>query len=353
MSLSRALAAALLLALLPTAGQAEPPSQASAPEAGRGNGPQRAPVREAPEEALATWSFNWENDVYGGTDRNYTNGVRLSYVSPDAGPGGLHGPVAETLLFADGDDRIRYGLAVGHNIYTPVDTEVARPLPDQHPYAGWLYGEYSVFAQDADSLRMLGLQVGLVGPAAGGEWVQNNFHDIINSYQVRGWDNQLKNEPAFALMALRKDRALLGQAVGGLELDVLPHLGVTLGTLRTQASAGATLRFGDDLARDFGPPRIRPAIGGSGYFRATPGFNWYVFAGIEGRAVVRNLVLDGNTFRDSLSVEKEPLVGDIQAGVVLQYKSVQLAWTFVTRTREFEGQDALQQFGAVSLSAKF
>lgn len=306
-----------------------------------------------PGSVDGTWTANWENDIFGGTDRNYTNGNRFSYVSPEAGMGGLHGPIARALLFADENDRVRWGLALGQSMYTPRDTEARNPLPDQHPYAAFAYGEYSVYAQDRDSLRMIGLKAGIVGPSAQGEWVQNNVHRAINTTEVNGWDNQLSDEPAFVVMYERKERALLAGEYVGLELDVVPHIGVALGTLRTHASAGATLRFGDDLQRDFGPPRIRPAMGGSGYFEATPSFNWYLFVGAEGRAVARNLFLDGNTWTDSASVDKKPFVAELQYGLVLQYDRIQLAWTFVTRSRQFEEQESPQQFGAVSLSVKF
>jgi hypothetical protein len=345
-----------LLTLAPAVPAAAQEAGSDRPEAGPKAAPDSVALYDDPHLPGAqdgTWTANWENDIFGGTDRNYTNGNRLSYVSPEAGLGGLHGPVARALLFADEDDRVRWGLAVGQSLYTPRDTEARRPLPDQHPYAGWVYGEYAVYAQDRDSLRMIGLQAGLVGPSAQGEWVQNNVHELVNSYEVNGWDNQLEDEPAFTLMYERKERALIAGAYLGLELDVVPHVGVALGTLRTQASAGATLRFGDDLKRDFGPPRIRPAMGGSGYFEATPSFNWYLFVGTEGRAVARNLFLDGNTWTHGPSVDKKPFVAELQYGLVLQYDRVQLAWTFVTRSRQFEQQERPQQFGAVSLSVKF
>ena len=54
---------------------------------------------------------------------------------------------------------------------------------------------------------------------------------------------------------------------------------------------------------------------GGGYFRRKKGFNWYLFAGLEGRAVFRNIFLDGNTFTDSHSVDSKHFVGDIQAGL--------------------------------------
>jgi len=319
-----------------------------------------APARAADDKETdevdrrGTWSFIWENDVFAGTDRNYTNGNRISYVSPpDAPSAGLHGAISRSFFGADAGDEIRYGLAVGQSMFTPEDTEVAQPLPDQHPYAGWLYGEYSVFAEDAGGLTIGALQVGIVGPSAYAEEAQNNVHDIINSYQVRGWDNQLKDEVAFALLLERRERALLETGLLGLELDLIPHYGVSLGTLRTHAKAGATFRFGTDLRRDFGPPRVRPAVGGSGFFEATDGFSWYLFAGAEGRAVARSIFLDGNTFKDSPSVDKEPLVVDAQAGLVMTFRSFQIAYTGVIRSPQFESQDDPQLFGSVSISVKF
>lgn len=35
-----------------------------------------------PSSEGGTISATFENDIFGGTDRNYTNGVRLDYVTP-------------------------------------------------------------------------------------------------------------------------------------------------------------------------------------------------------------------------------------------------------------------------------
>ena len=58
---------------------------------------------------------------------------------------------------------------------------------------------------------------------------------------------------------------------GGLGVDLIPNAGVSLGNVLTQASAGLTLRFGQDLANDYGPPRVRPAMAGAGFFRPREG----------------------------------------------------------------------------------
>ena len=35
------------------------------------------------KEKLGTLSFYFENDFFGDTDRYYTNGIKLSWISPD------------------------------------------------------------------------------------------------------------------------------------------------------------------------------------------------------------------------------------------------------------------------------
>ena len=68
--------------------------------------------------------------------------------------------------------------------------------------------------------------------------------------------------------------------------------------------------------------------------------------------MLQNIFLDGNTFKDSHSVDKEPLVGDFQAGLVLTWKGYRLSFTSVHRTREFEGQESSTRYGAFSLSIR-
>lgn len=132
-----------------------------------------------------------------------------------------------------------------------------------------------------------------------------------------------------------------------------PHVGGSLGNLATYLNFGATLRVGQGLARDYGPPRIRPSLPGSGFFLPHEGLGWYVYAGLDGRVVAHNIFLDGNTFRDSHSVDSKTWVGDLQAGLVLTLQRVRIAYTHIYRTKEFAGQNAGDHFGAVSISARF
>jgi hypothetical protein len=123
--------------------------------------------------------------------------------------------------------------------------------------------------------------------------------------------------------------------------------------LRTEARIGVTFRVGGGLENDFGPPRIRPALAGGGLTVEQPGARVYGFAGVYGRAVGRNLFLDGNTFEDGPSVERKPLVGEVQAGLVLQFRGLQFSYTFVRRTEEFQTQTEPQQFGAFAIAHRW
>lgn len=312
-----------------------------------------APMPPPPDPA-GTLNFAIENDVLAGTDRYYTNGLQIAWRSPSAD---LPAPLAwlnRQLDFLQGTGELRWGLALGQSIYTPEDTGRRNPDPRDRPYAGYLYGALSLSRVTATSLSVLEIQAGIVGPSAGGEFVQNEWHSLTGVSRARGWDYQLRDEPVVALILERKWRIpVLGNEEFGVEL--LPSLSGSVGNLQTYAAAGGVLRVGRNLAADFGPPRIRPALAGSAFFQPpNDEFGWYVFGGAEGRAVARDIFLDGNTWADSRSVNSRPLVADFQAGVAVMWRGVRLAYTQVWRTEEFYGQrGGMQQFGSVSVSFRF
>jgi hypothetical protein len=168
-----------------------------------------------------------------------------------------------------------------------------------------------------------------------------------------GWDNQLRNEPGLVLYYEQARPFKYDKIFSDLDFDIVPHFGGAIGNVFTYAAAGFIVRLGSDLGDDFGPPRIRPSLPGGSYYRPRKGINWYVFTGFQGRVVLRNIFLDGNTFSDSHSVDKKILVGDLQAGLTLFINRFRLSYTQIFRTKEFEGQDSGDIFGSLSLSYHF
>tara|TARA_B100000676_G_scaffold268391_1_gene283493 strand:- start:441 stop:1472 length:1032 start_codon:yes stop_codon:yes gene_type:complete len=320
-----------------------------------------ATIAEEDPWLRGTITVQIENDRIANTDRHYTYGTRFAWVSDrkEDGPDWSRALLEMLYPFASlRSGRARFSL--GQNIYTPEDTETFALVRDDRPYAGWLYVGASVHAEttrtrfgiELDTLDSVELNLGIVGSYAFGEFAQNTVHNIINVARSNGWDNELDNEPGIMMIFERKWRPEPWRA-GILEVDLVPHLGGSIGNVMTLLHAGGTVRLGQALSIDYGPPLIRPALSGLATIEPTSDFGWYLFAGADIRAVAHNIFLDGNTFADSHSVDRRILVGDFQLGAAAYYKHVRIAFTHVLRTREFERQRRGDRYGALAISARF
>ena len=132
--------------------------------------------------------------------------------------------------------------------------------------------------------------------------------------------------------------------------------GLSLGNVDTSFRAGAIFRVGYNLPDNFGVQAIESVIPTqSGWSPSRTGRQWgfYIFSGVEGRAVLFNEFLDGNMYHDSPSVDKEPIVGEWRSGIVVVLNRVELAYTHVIRTREFRDQHESQMWGSFCINCKF
>lgn len=299
-------------------------------------------------------SITFENDIFGGTDEYYTNGARITYVSPRNELSAIHRLARRNLGWLTGAADWYGTFAIGQNIYTPVEITFRPPDADDRPYAGFTYASVGISADRGDRLDTLALDLGVVGELAQADDIQRLVHDLGNFDDPRGWDFQLKNEPGLRLLYERKYRfSYKADLPLDMEFDMLPSYSFALGNVDTSVSAGLTFRVGDSLRDNYGPPRIRPALASPGFFEPADGIGWYVFAGADGWLVGRNIFLEGNSFRDSASVEPYRFVADLQAGLALQFRGMELAYTHVFRSPEFVGQEGFAQFGSLTASFKF
>ncbi|MGB0722186.1 MAG: lipid A deacylase LpxR family protein [Gammaproteobacteria bacterium] len=308
-----------------------------------------------------TWAFQLENDMFGdGYDRAYTHGMRLAAGRESQAWNAVQGVLPSWLSGVKTCAKSREEWGVGLSMYTPEDIQSTALRARDRPYAGWLFGDASLLCErDQGALPWIGseldvlrLELGWVGPSNKVGEIQKWWHDdVITAPHPSGWHHQLNDELAFSVSSYRlwKSRPV---RLGPLNLDLVPHAGAALGTLHTYAALGATLRLGTRAPDGFSPPLIRPSSPGSMFIESSAP-NVYLFLGVEGRGVARNLFLDGNTFEDSHSVDKHTWIGDIQAGVVYQLGRVRLSYTNIWRSKEFDGQATGTAFGSFNVAVAF
>jgi lipid A 3-O-deacylase len=296
-----------------------------------------------------------ENDLFGGgTDRHYTNGIRLGWFDAREKPPGVAKNLNDILPFFDINDTTSVAYSLGHNLYTP--KAVTSPIqdPKDRPWAAFLYGSMGMVTAAQRHVDHYEVTLGIVGPLALGEPVQKTWHKLIDSTQPGGWHNQIRNEPGLILSMERQWPETLTLPIGATFLSFTPHAGFSAGNIYTYANAGATIRY-SPLSNRYTdkPPGVRPAVPGTGYFSRGSDMNWEIFAGLDTRAVARNIFLDGNSFADSYRVDKKPLVADASLGLAFTWENTRLSYNLVRRSKEFYGQQSGDVFGGISLGYNF
>jgi hypothetical protein len=359
----------LLLSLAPALAAAEARAQADPAEQG---GPRSGCANGLPDAAPSVFNAFLDNDLFAGQDRNYTNGIGLSWVSPN-----LYSLTEDACLWpwardfnqaliglharVPGEqtpDALNMVVVVAQKIYTPADPARSDLIEDDRPYAGWLYLGLGYNARYDDLLVSTQLNLGVIGPASFAKEAQDFVHRARGIPLFQGWDHQLSNEFGLQLVYERKYRERGSLAADPeWEWDLIGHWGGSLGNVATYANAGVEFRFGFRLPDDFGTSGLRPAGDNNSPLPrgAVHGERWgaHAFVSLDGRLVARDIFLDGNTLGDSHSVDRRWLVGDAAIGLSFFLGRYRLSFARYLRTREFDGQDRLPSYGAVALSAVY
>lgn len=302
------------------------------------------------EPILSAFSLRWENDAFGGTDENYTNGISLALTRKGNGPLGgiwdLGGNV-------EGKRFVTYELTQLQ--FTPADLELSDPPLTDRPYAGLLYLGISTHLQRGENLHSLKLMAGVVGPASGAEGLQRFTHRVIGYNLPHGWGTQLNNEPVFNLLYEYRHKYTLTSQDAPFGVELIPMGGAFLGNYLIQAEAEVQCRVGYHLPDDFSTTVLR----GIGYLpfpqeeaiRHVWGI--YAFAGGGANLVGRNLILDGNTFSRSRSVDKRPFLPSAEFGATLWTRRFQTSFSYVMLGKEFYSQPVREDYGSVLFSFFF
>jgi lipid A 3-O-deacylase len=250
----------------------------------------------------ASHQINIDNDslLFRRDDRLYTSGIGYVYRSMAREQGGL----------------VAWSWSLNQELYTSLDTSLTPPKlgPPDHPYAAWLHAGLTRRVQHADgSGNSMGVDMGCLGPCAGGERSQDALHRIISQRLPQGWGAQLKNEVGIVLQGDVSSVRWTPMR----NVDITPNLHGRFGNIFSDAGASVTLRAGR-LNRLLDDP------------------TFHAYLRLDGRAVAYNATLQGGYFsaRDPHAVAPKRVVGEYEAGVTWAERHLAATVAFVRRGNE-------------------
>lgn len=259
-----------------------------------------AQVRQA---GKITWQVDIDNDslLLKKDDGFYTSGNRIG----------------QSFTKADSMQALTYGWRLGQELYTASDIKLA---PSQiakidHPYAGWLFaGLYREKNEANGKSQRLGLDIGCMGPCAGGEWTQTHLHRLLKQPLPQGWSTQLRNEWGAVLSGEYSPgrMALLSN------VDIAPRLKGRFGNIFTDASAELMIRGGNLNAM---PEQVAS----------------YGFLRTELKAVAYNASIQGGYFNNQdTAVKPKSLVGEFEVGYFWRGENYGASASFIRRSNEIK-----------------
>jgi lipid A 3-O-deacylase len=265
--------------------------------------------------------YMYENDLFTGTDRYYTQGSVVEFMHPSL----ERSPISKLLI------KIYHPQDVDHFIYFRQDVFTPKSILNKtldstdRPYAGSFYFTQKAVSKNHFANLTTSLDIGILGPAALGEQMQKFIHAHTRNAEPIGWENQVANTPIINY-DLWYERALI--IPRGFEL--MFQAGGKAGMLYTNAEAGLKIRFG----------KMNP------YFlklKPTQQAKWELFATASGTAryVQYNAVIEGVPWAKSIHVltadKIERMVYKLDFSVNFFYKRLGLAYTSSFITPEFKG----------------
>lgn len=299
----------------------------------------------------------WDNDLLTGSDRGYTNGLMISYLTdsaqkPESSSGALAQTAKNTLgilpgISSSGDQQaLAFGLR--QLMVTPADITVTPPDTDDLPYAGYLSASATLWSWDANTITGYGAHLGVVGPESGAEASQKWVHKLTGSEKPRGWDYQLGTDVVGGVQGAHGRKLIDYGSPDELQREVSLVGSATLSSFRTSFRAGTVWRIGQSLPANFIPDYASSSstIGLPGALDSN-GPGWSAFIGI-GLEVVPYSYLDKNSapyrFDESL------VQGHAGIGATMHWDKLQLSLILRATTGEEETNKDNFSYGSLSMT---
>ena len=303
-----------------------------------------------------TVSFTLDNDFLSVTnkDRYYTNGLHLRFESrpfekftSNNTPSLLLPLLNPFPLATDTFKHRTLAYQFGQIMFTPENISSPEIQPDDIPYSGLLYAAADFSARNTEYAETIRFTAGVVGPWSQADEMQSIIHSITGSNEPGGWDHQLHNEFVLNLMYERRTPFNFGELGPDFNYQWINIKKAELGTINTGAEVSIVFLVREKkLKKSYD---LQSSVAQNSYlFRTDLHQGYFSFIGLTGRLTLRNIFLDGNTFRDSPSVEKELLSAGVFYGIGYAEQKWSLSANWVREGKRFETQDGLLNYGSIT-----
>lgn len=281
--------------------------------------------------------FNYDNDYFGSTDKNYTQGYNFELVSSRL----KHNPV-NYLFLKPKNSELKFGLSLEHIGYTPDNIKSDEIQYDDRPFAAAIMLKSFVIATDtlAKSRLISSFNAGLMGPGAFGKEMQVAIHEATGNTIPGGWENQIKNDIVLNYEVSYEKQLWRYRNLFSLQ----PNTTVRVGTLFTNASVGVNAVFGI-INSPFTSVKNKNK------------FQLYAYSQPLVNVIGYDATFQGGVFNDKSpytisSNNIERFTAQNNFGIVLQTRTLYFEYARTMITREFSyGNSA--KWGGIKIGFKF
>jgi len=274
-------------------------------------------------------NLNYDNDFFSGTDRYYTQGIKIELIAGIA----KKIPSSKILLRLPGTTMNYYGLALEQDGFTPRSIRKDSIQYGERPYCGSFFLSNNLISMNKEMKIRLNTQIdlGMIGPAAKGEEEQTAIHKAIGGLEPLGWQYQVKND-----LILNYRTGVEKGLFSNSYFDLMAISEAKVGTMYDDLSGGIFLRLGlkHDYFANLGTSRTYLSK------RFADRMQCYVFAKGIAKAVLYNATLQGGLFskNDPYTLPASAIkrgVALAYTGAVLSFGRVKLEYTKAFLSPEF------------------
>jgi len=280
--------------------------------------------------------FNFDNDYFTSSDKDYTGGYSFELVSPI-----LKRNPANYLLLKPSGKHIKYGIAFEQIVFTPECIKSFDVQFGDRPYATAAMLKSFAVAIDtvAKSRLTSSINIGWLGPGACGKEMQTGIHDAINYTIPRGWCYQIKNDLVLNYELSYEKQLLRYRNL----LSIQANSSVKLGTLYTNGGIGFSTTIGL-INSPFSPNHSKK------------GFCLYLYSQPLVNIIGYDATLQGGIFnRDSpytiAAGSLKRFTAQHNYGIVLQTKSLYFEYSRTAITKEFDSGRS-SKWGGIKFGVK-